>query len=371
MSKRRRMFDINLPADDAPAELETKSDGPRRGPMASAVRESAEALRARTDTEAAVRAENDRLAHEHVRLKRLGLITDLVPIDLIDSDKLRRDRAQGEDEDLADLIASIREIGLSNPIRVEAAAERFELIQGYRRLAAYRSLYAETGDEAWATIPAGMVAPGDDIVTSYRRMVDENLVRKDISFAEMAMLAQEFAADPQTPAQDLGKAVADLYASAGYQKRSYIRAFAELLEMLDGALQHAEALPRNVGLELRRCFVEGGSLPVELQADLRAHPTRSADDEVAIVRAFVSSAKGQGRAQDLPHGEDSMDIEAMAPAAKSKAKTTFRLTSADGEIKCTAASGRLEIRSASDFTRYDRRRLEAAVRAFMSTLTSD
>ena len=131
MSKRRRMFDIEVPAE-APDEkpiLETKSTvPPRRGPMAAAVRENADAVRARAEAEAAARAENDRLAHEHVRLKQLGLIVDSVPLDRIDTGKLRRDRSTTGDHELDDLIASIRDIGLSNPIRVERQGDRYELI---------------------------------------------------------------------------------------------------------------------------------------------------------------------------------------------------------------------------------------------------
>ena len=57
----RRAFDIDMP-DTAPTPRATLIGEPRRGPMATAVRESAEAVQARADTEAAVRAENDRLA---------------------------------------------------------------------------------------------------------------------------------------------------------------------------------------------------------------------------------------------------------------------------------------------------------------------
>lgn len=370
MSKRRRMFDIEIPTPseetgfptgNSEGELETKT-GLRRGPMATAVRESAQAVRARAEQEEAARSENDRLAHEHVRMKQLGLITDLVSLDLIDTTKLRRDRAPIEDEELQDLIESIRAIGLSNPIRVERAGDRFELIQGWRRLQAYKTLLAETGDDAWSKIPAGMVAPGDDLVTSYRRMVDENLIRKDISFAEMASLARDYAADPEIDCGSVGAAVTTLYASAGKQKRSYIRAFAELLDMLDKDLMHPEAIPRNVGIEVRRQLSEGRPGLAELQKALRVRPQRSADLEVAILRGFAGSGEGvpvaaeQGRTRD--------------PVVR-KAKTTFRISVGASEVKCTAADGKLELRGTSDFSGYDRRKLETAVEAFFDALDAD
>lgn len=356
MSKRRRMFDIDVPADAAERPvLETKAVSTRRGPMAAAVRENAEAVRARAETEAAVREENDRLAHEHVRLKKLGLIVDLVRLDLIDTNKLRRDRSHGVDAELDDLKASLVEIGLSNPIRVEQAGGRFELIQGWRRLQAYRALSKETGDDQWSKIPAGMVASGDDLTTSYRRMVDENLVRKDISFAEMAKLARDYAADPEIDCAGTDAAVTVLYASAGKQKRSYIRAFAELLDVLGDDLRHPEEIPRNLGLAVRRHLAGGGAS--ELKNALHAQPDRTAEVELSILRGF---AGGEGQGARTGSGKS-------APSVR-KAKTTFRIASSLGEVKCSAAAGRLELRSGADFSSYDRRRLEAAVEAFLKEL---
>src|SRR5690606_16133622 len=121
--------------------------------------------------------------------------------------------APAEDSELAELVESIRDIGLSNPIRVEPGrAGRFELIQGWRRLSAYRQLLKETGDlEAWGRIPAGIAARGDALEQLYRRMVDENMVRKDISFAEMAQLALNYAMEPHTSERDPDRAVAILF----------------------------------------------------------------------------------------------------------------------------------------------------------------
>lgn len=45
-------------------------------------------------------------------------------------------------------------------------------------------------------------------------MVDENLVPRDISLAEMAQLAVSYFDDPETDAEDLEGAVRTLYASA-------------------------------------------------------------------------------------------------------------------------------------------------------------
>lgn len=365
MSKKRRMFDINMPADPPageptfPAGKGVEKEAGRRGPMAAAIAETVESSRDRARVEAQIRSENDALAAEHVRLKKAGLITDLIPLEAIDTHKLIRDRHKGTDYELPELVASIREIGLSNPIRVEPGAEgRYELIQGFRRLSAYRALLEETGDAQWARIPAGIAARGDALEDLYRRMVDENLVRKDISFAEMAQLALHYAMDPQTEEHDPEKAVALLFKSAGYQKRSYIRNFIRLVEALGETLLYPQEIPRALGLALSARLDEVPGTAAAIKAELRDWDTRSVKDELEVLRRYVGGdADGAGAAAR----------PVKAPVA-GKAKTSFQLTRPQGSAKCVAANGRLEIRLARDFSALDRRRLEAAVASMLDLL---
>lgn len=358
--RRRRGFEIDLPEapETAPAfpAGKVEGEGPRRGPMASAVRETAESLRARAETEAAIRAENDALAHELVRLRRLGLTAEPVPVDAVDAAKLIRDRKVEPDPDVADLKESIRAIGLSNPIRVERAGDRYELIQGWRRLHAYRALLAETGDETWATIPAGIVAPGDDLATSYRRMVDENLVRKDVSFAEMAELARAFAADPQTDCAFAEEAVTILFGSASYQKRSYIRAFAQLLDEVGPHLAHPGAIPRNLGLEVRRRLAEAGGREA-LVAALSAHPGRSEAQELSILRGF---AGGEG-----PDPEAAP--KARGPGRGAAPGLDLSVELPGGPARCRVSGGRVTLQGPAAPTD-DPERLARAVAAFYAAL---
>ena len=96
MSRKPRMFDIDLPDEalDIAAASPTPDTQHRRGPMATAIGETAETLRRQAEIEADNRNENDTLAHEFVRLKKLGLITDLVPLSAIRVSKLVRDRSR-------------------------------------------------------------------------------------------------------------------------------------------------------------------------------------------------------------------------------------------------------------------------------------
>ena len=368
MSRKRRMFEIEMPDEAAPEAPEIFPAGKdeaetRRGPMATAIAETAESSRDRARLEAEIRAENDALAQEHVRLKRAGLITDLIALDAIDTRKLIRDRKPGPDFELAELVASIREIGLSNPIRVEPAGDgRYELIQGWRRLSAYRQLLEETGDaETWGRIPAGISARGDELDQLYRRMVDENMVRKDISFAEMAQLALHYAMDPLTEEHDPEKAVALLFKSAGYQKRSYIRSFIPLVEALGETLIYANEIPRALGLALVQRLQEVPGMAAAIRTELKDWDTRAVKDELDILRRYAGQGGEMGAAPSpaRPAAPD-------APAAR--ARTTFQIQQPHGSAKCTAANGRLEIRLDRDFTAIDRRRLEAAVRAMLESL---
>ncbi len=356
MTRKRRTFDIEMPQDlDAP--LETKSMVPpqRRGPMASAINETAENLRSRQQTEAAIRAENDTLAHEFVRLRKAGLIVEEIGVQAIDTTKLTRDRAETEDAELAELKTSIADIGLSNPIRVEtSAAGRFELIQGFRRLSAYRQLLAETGQEQYRTIPAVVTLPGEGLERLYRQMVDENLVRKDISFAEMAQLALRYARDPQTEEVDPDRAVAQLFNSAGYQKRSYIRAFIPLVEHLGDALSHAHDIPRALGLAVAKQLSDDAVVQGIIR-DLGQLESVTSEQELEILRRYA----GQGA--ETPTAR-------KAKPSRRAAKTVVQFPRPQGQAKCVATNGKLEVQLDRDFSSIDRRRIEAAVQALLDSL---
>ena len=374
MTRKRRVFDVDLPASvppeaaptgaldtsDLPADLETKSMPPsRRGPMATAIGETGDALRHRRAVEAEIRAENDGLAAEFVRLKAAGLVTDVIPLDRITTRKLVRDRRAGSDLDLGDLKASLRDIGLSNPVRVEPVGQgAYELVEGLRRLTAYRELLVETGDRRWGAIPAAILSSGLDKAALYRRMVDENLVRKDIAFAEMASLALAYADAGIDGCADTDAAVNILYASAGPQKRSYIRRFALLMRRLGKVLEHPAAIPRSLGLELADRLEAEPDTIAELVSRLRAAgPDRDGTEEIAVLRAFL-------------------DVRAVPPAQKGRGaprgsarRGRVALTVPVGPgIRCTATDGRVELRAVRDFAAVDRYRLEAAIVAFWSAL---
>ncbi|WP_281827058.1 ParB/RepB/Spo0J family partition protein [Jannaschia rubra] len=366
MSRKRRVFDVDLPEepaadfpagkDDLPAEYETKAMFPRRrGPMAAAIGETGDALRHRKQVEADIRAENDALAHEFVRLKREGLMVDRVPVEEVNVHRLVRDRSTRGDPDLDDLKTSLLAIGLSNPIRVAPRpGGGHDLIEGFRRLAAYKALLEETGDPRWARIPAALLTDGEGEGALYRRMVDENLVRKDISFAEMAALAIAYADDHVDGCADVDEAVNRLYASTSAQKRSYVRRFALLLRRMGKAIEHPEALPRALGLKLADLIEGDIDAMNRLLGDLSAAPNRDAATEGAILRAAVEGFT----AAPKPRG---------APKAARRGRVSLSVPVGPG-ARCTAADGKVEIRARMDFSNVPQDRLQAAIEAFFREL---
>lgn len=370
MAKKRSVFDIDFeldaeeeatsfPAGNGPLEAKAynvqgqrlqrqEPAQTRRGPMASAIAETAEATRERAEAEAAIRAENDALAHEHVRLKKLGLITDLIQTSEVKTTKLTRDRSANADTELAELKESIKAVGLSNPIRVEKTVEGYELVQGFRRLSAFRQLAEETGDPRYTRIPAAMVPRGEPLVGLYRKMVDENLIRKDLSFGEMAQLALSYAKDENIP---VGEAVSTLYASALKQKRTYIRQFARVLEALEGAMRHPEAMPRALGLDIYKLIDGQIERAAEIAASLRAMPDRDAEAEITVLRSALAAPK-----------------PASARVSKSVSRTSLRMSRPEGEARVTACDGKVELRLDRDFSAVPRARLQQGIEALLAAL---
>ena len=372
MNRKRKTFDIDLPDVDDPAPAAQPASR-RHGPMASAIAENAEAGQERNKAVQAIREENDALAHEFVALRKAGHVIQSLPLDDVHATLLSRERMSARDDELDELVTSIRDVGLSNPIRVlvRPDGKGFELVQGRRRLTAYRRLFEETGDDVWASVPAAVMPDGPkDVAGLYRRMVDENVVRKDISFAEMAHAAKNFAADPATGTSDVDKAVAELFKSASYSKRSRIRTFVSLLDSIGDVLQHSTEIPRNLGVALDAAIKKRPALVAEIKAALNDGGNRDAGAELDVLRRFAGEPD-DGDAREVASALDS----AKEPTQRSenagqggRTKTTFHIESAAGQVKCTAAVGRLEIKAERDFSSIDRKHLERAITSLVADL---
>jgi len=337
-------FDLDLDPEGSDAKAKRR----RRSPMAAAVRDSVESVDEWRDTEDAIRAENDALAHEFVRLRKEGFVVALIPLDAISTKKLTRDRIEDpNDDELDDLIASIDDLGLSNPIRLEDTGDgKYELIQGFRRLNAYRRLKRDT-------IPAAVVPTGTDLITQYREMVDENLIRKDITFAEMAALASSYTADSQNMCPNVDEAIDRIFKSASKQKRGHIRNFAKFIDLTDGSLIDPREVSRNVGLAVLKAVDNDTEVLESLVSALKSAAT--IDQQNDVLASVIA---------DVPAGTTGTTRRKK----EVRAKTTLKFEAGGRMLKCIAGNDRFEIGGKFDFSSVERPRLERAISAFFSAL---
>jgi ParB family transcriptional regulator, chromosome partitioning protein len=129
-----------------------------------------------------------------------GARFELLPIEQIDSNP-RQPREQFDEEALAELVTSVREVGVLQPVVVrETSPGRYQLVMGERRLRACK----EAGVE---TIPAIVRETSDDALL--RDALLENLHRQQLNPLEEAaayqQLLAEFGATHEELAERIGR----------------------------------------------------------------------------------------------------------------------------------------------------------------------
>ncbi|MGB3389410.1 MAG: ParB N-terminal domain-containing protein [Pseudaminobacter sp.] len=97
-----------------------------------------------------------------------------IPAALIDQ---RSDARPLDSATIDGLTQSVQEVGLINPIRVRRLGDRYEIVSGHHRFGVCAFL-------GWAEIPC-IVAEDDDLHAELA-MIDENLMRNELSTAERA-----------------------------------------------------------------------------------------------------------------------------------------------------------------------------------------
>lgn len=120
-----------------------------------------------------------------------------VDVRLVDPNP-RQPRVVFSEEDLEDLCASIREVGILQPITVRPAGERYELVMGERRLRAARMA-------GLASVPAVVREVPDGEML--REALLENLQRADLNPLEEAAALRDLLDDWGCTQEELGKAV--------------------------------------------------------------------------------------------------------------------------------------------------------------------
>lgn len=110
---------------------------------------------------------------------------DEIPVDLIDKNP-NQPRVHFDEESLAELAASVREIGVLQPILVRPVGDRYELIAGERR-------WRAASRAGLAVIPA--IIRSTDELGSVERALVENLHRSDLTALEEASAYQQLIED--------------------------------------------------------------------------------------------------------------------------------------------------------------------------------
>ena len=344
---------VELPSENAPR----RSRDP--GPMGVAVRESAASAQEASEALVEQRRQNAADAKEFRSARAEGRVLVTLPLDEIGIDALPRDRIDldgtAASDEMDELKASIRERGQREPVEVFKSADgRYQLKAGWRRLTALRQLFTETSDPRFGLIVARVTLEGDDRAALYVDMVEENVIRQDLSFAEMAQIALQLAQDPQAGMGSVEEAVTRLYRSLHKVKRAYIRSFVALLQALGDALPYPKQVPRDLGVEVARKLQEvDDATRLELCAGLKG--AESEADQGALLRGFLA-------------GGGAVLTERNAPTGSERAvrqKFEFHV----GESKVTARAGECRIKAGIDFTSVERKVLERAVRAFHAALS--
>jgi len=324
----------------------------RPGPMGAAVRETAETVQESARAKVEQRRRNAEDAKAWREASEQGRVLAELPVSVIGTDALPRDRIEldrvAASEEMEELKASIRARGQREPIEVWVEGDGYQLKKGWRRLTALRQLSEETGDPTYGRVVARIEASAEDRLSRYVDMVEENVVRENLTFAEMAQVAISAAEDAGVDEIDPDALVGRLYGSLHKTKRSYIRAFVWMLSILGPSLRWPKAVGRDLGVSVARAIKD----PAVVDA-LRDELGRAGDAEAQnrLLTGFVASvsAKGQG---------------AASAEAEPKSKLEFRV----GTLKVTAREGEFRIMGTDNFAAIPRDRLEAATRAFEAEL---
>lgn len=324
------------------------------GPMGAAIRDASEALTESTEAKVEQRRKNAEDAKSYRAAAEDGLILQRVPLADVHTDDLPRDRleleAVAQADEMEELKSSIRARGQKEPVEVYRGADgRLQIKKGWRRLTALRQLLAETGEDAFATVVARVDEGQENRLGRYIDMVEENVVREDLSFAEMAQVAIAAAEDEGVEGADPLALVGALYAALHKMKKSYIRSFVTLLQVVGDDLQWPKAVPRNIGVDAARALKGAEDRIGDLRLRLRAASTAEAQNEV-----LKSFAAGQGAKA------------ASAPKAP-KQKFEFHV----GETKVTARQGECRIVSGLDYAALPKGQLEKAIKAFEEALSGE
>jgi len=117
-----------------------------------------------------------------------------VPVDSIDL-PAREMRTYVTEERLNELVESIKQVGILQPLRLKEKGDRYEVVFGVRRLMAARAA-------GLASVPAVVATAGDKLAGV--EMLHENIIREDVSPVDLGRWLAELKARERLTLEDLG-----------------------------------------------------------------------------------------------------------------------------------------------------------------------
>lgn len=257
MAKRRK---LEAPSAEAMAEIEAEIS--RSAPMARAavapiaqVAAEVAAVRPAADHQAQLARQRDANDADAWReAEAQGRVLLRIPLDRIDLDHVVRDRMVSDAAEMAELRASLRVSGQRLPVEVVPLEDgRFGLISGWRRITALAEIAREDGAPPPEVL--ALLRRGRDAAAVYAGMVEENEIRAALTPYERGRIAAVAAGQGAFASVD--EAVDAIFAAASKSKRSKIRGFALVHEVLGDLLAFPAALGEKQGLQLAQALRDG------------------------------------------------------------------------------------------------------------------
>jgi len=254
MAKRRKL-ETPSAADLNALDAEFRSETPVRPNPATAPISQIAADAAQASRVDSAQTRLDRLDAERLRqAQQDGLLITEIATDSIRTNQMIRDRTVLNADELVELQISIRANGLRLPIEVYEDGDGYALLSGYRRLLAFNNL-AELNPGEFKTIKA-LIRPATDTAGAFAAMIEENEIRANLSHYERGRIAA--IAAQQGAFGSTEEAVNALFNTASKSKRSKVRSFAEVFEMMGDLMEFPENLNERRGLRLAGALRQGG-----------------------------------------------------------------------------------------------------------------
>ncbi|MGH1424288.1 MAG: ParB/RepB/Spo0J family partition protein [Pseudooceanicola sp.] len=267
MAKRKRLTPAVMTGDDAQPPAQRSAP-----PIASVA------------GDAAATAALAEIAQSMQEARDAGRMVLEVPLWDIDPAYLVRDRTRVDPEEMATLIASLRQRGQQTPIEVAALPDgRYGLISGWRRLAALQSLFSENGDKRFGKILALQRQP-EQASEAYLAMVEENEIRVGLSYYERARIVDKAVENSVYPSEKA--ALQGLFSAASRPRRSKIKSFLPIVRQLDGVLAFPESIGERLGLSLSKALEDDPRLAGRLSKALMPGVKTSEAEQATIARVL-------------------------------------------------------------------------------------